>query len=118
MIRCCICGDTISDSRYACNPWPLCSHEDTKSVCCQDCDELVTLARILTMRSSKEKEKIEIGDKVTIFWSKNSNMPIDVFFISNVPLSGIVHSINPNTHTASGSWGKFELDLKEDSYIL
>lgn len=113
-MKCNICGKEIDG--YGNNPWPICANDDTKSRCCDECNQRVIQARLLKSRG--EDKKIESNDLVIIFYSKESNAPIELLLTTGKFLAGIVDIDEQTTKMFYGTWGNFALDPELDSYAI
>ena len=58
MKRCCICGKEVIG--FGNNPYPLCHIEDYKSICCDDCDQIVLKARMLMAFKKLSREQVQM----------------------------------------------------------
>ena len=126
-MRCCICGQDFSG--YGNNPYPLCHKDDYESRCCNDCDMIVINARRLQMSAINEdwstlspdmlKEKLN-HKTIVIFYSKDSNQPIDTYMNFGKFLAGNISNEEDSIKNKKikGTWGNFQLDIEEDSYCV
>lgn len=111
-MKCIICGNEISG--YGNNPHPLC-HRSSTARCCDDCNNLVLMARLSQFREDSADE-ISVERKVAILYSTNSDKPTEYLTEQGKILYGIVKDIKGNK--AYGTWGNFELNLEEDNYYV
>ena len=108
---CCICGDSMNN--YGNNPYPLCNKEDTTSRCCNECDQKVIQARMISMKAIDKTP--EVGDTIVIFHSKKSNAPTVFIAGAGKFLAGDIQKIENNLYY--GDWGNFPV-AKDDSFII
>lgn len=116
---CCICGSRISDIGSN-NPFPLCDYDDNESVCCNDCNNMVTYARIMQIKSNNTSNKLNVGDKISLFWTKNSTIPTETIaggrFLSG-EVEKVIENSNPDLVEYEGSWGSFTVKAT-DQYVV
>ena len=115
-MKCNICGIEIEDMGN--NPWPICLEDDHSSRCCNDCNEqFVIPARIIQMRGVKRT--IKKNDLVVVFYSKNSETPINTMLETGKMLAGEVTD-NEELYEGcwKGTWGNFLLDENVDSFVI
>lgn len=117
MKTCCICGNSIKEE-FGNNPYPLCSKDDFESECCSNCNELVIKARMLLLDVTPHI-KPKINDNITIFWSKNSEYPINIIAHKGKFLTGFVTTIKvENNQTMyEGTWGNYPI-TDDDNFII
>lgn len=116
MRKCNICG--VDFDGMGNNPYPICAKEDYQSRCCDECNEkYVITARIL--KSHGIERPIKENDLVVVFYSKNSERPIDTMLETGKMLAGeATDNEGLPDNCWEGSWGSFLLDEKEDSFII
>ena len=121
-MRCMICGNEITN--YGNNPYPLCQRDDYDSRCCDDCDQFVIQARLMTMRGKVNEYldkdgdiTIKEGDLIAIFYSTNSELPTIQIKENGKFLAGYVEEVDLEYRQLSGSWGNFTVDLEKDTYM-
>lgn len=112
-MKCCICGCEITN--YGNNPFPLCDSDDYESRCCDVCNEMVIKARIV--QSKLKNKKLNVGDNIVIFYSKNSNNPTESIANGKF-LAGIVEEVLEDKESTKykGTWGNFVLN-ETDQYV-
>lgn len=111
---CCICGKTFAGTGH--DPHPLCAKDDSISRCCDSCSTNVSQANIIAAKDETDAmTNIEINDTIIIFWTKNSNSPIESIKNSNKFISGAVDEIdNSGAETMLyGSWGKYPIHITD-----
>lgn len=114
-MKCCICGCKIND--YGNNPYPLCLKEDRESRCCNDCNNYVIKARLISIQN--KKTEIKENDLVVIFCSSNSDAPINALNESGKFLAGQASGNEALPKGCwEGSWGNFILDTNKDSFVV
>ena len=116
MRRCNICGIDIDDMGN--NPWPICLEEDNRSRCCNECNEKYVIpARMIQVRGVKRP--IKENDLVVIFYSKNSENPINTMLETGKMLAGEATDNEALPDGCwEGTWGNFLLDETEDSFTI
>lgn len=111
---CNICESPI-ENNFGNNPYPLCSKNDNESRCCDICNNRVIKARILSTKYTTKKQ-YDISDLLVIFYSKNSNSPIESIKDTEKFLAGHVTDIIDD-HQYKGDWGNFIVDTNTDNVI-
>ena len=114
-MRCCICGDNIENMGN--NPYPLCEYDDMSSRCCDACNSLVITARLLSIKYSKED--VKEGSIIAIFYSNESNKPIEYINENKKFITGRVTKIEQNDTKKIyyGTWGTYKIS-EEDSFAV
>lgn len=116
-MKCSICGKTFDG--YGNNPYPICDKDDFESRCCDSCNAThVIQARMAIASRQHLDKKVRVNDLLVIFYSKNSESPIEVLRENGRFLAGKVTEIDTEKNTAYGEWGNFGVDLANDSYII
>ena len=126
-MKCCICGRTING--FGNNPYPLCNKDDNSSKCCDACNSIVVHARQLISKAINNEDYFklspnelqnQLNDKtIVIFYSNESNQPIDTYLDFGRFLAGSISTEEAITNRRIyGTWGKFALDLENDNYCV
>ena len=117
---CCICHKEFTG--YGNDPFPICSPNDNESRCCNDCDNLVTSARLSLHETDeyiRRDEEISKGDKVAIIYSTSSDKPIDVIAQGKL-LVGEVKAVATTPYNSTlyaGTWGDYFLNSTTDRFV-
>lgn len=115
-MKCCICGNEIEG--YGNNPYPVCDKEDQTSRCCDDCNNLVIIARIVQSKyPENDKSKVVVGTNLALLYSTKSKNPVTNLLHYGKVLAGTVTSVSKN-NTVTGDWGNFPVDLNNDNYCI
>ena len=118
---CCICHKEFIG--YGNDPFPICSPNDNKSRCCNDCDNLVTSARLSLHETDeyiRRNEEINKGDKVAIIYSASSDKPLDIIAQGKLlvgQVTEVLSTQNNSTILYVGTWGSFFLNSSTDQFV-
>lgn len=123
-MKCIICGKEITD--YGNNPYPICQREDTSSKCCNDCNSNYVIgARLVSTKGKMNtyidaygNDLIKPNDSVIIFYSVNSDEPLNHLIDTGYFLVGHVEEIDLEYKQLCGTWGNFTIDLEKDTYCI
>lgn len=114
-MKCCICNNDIKDIGN--NPYPLCGYDDFSSRCCDTCNALVLTARLLSTKYSTED--VKEGSMIALFYSNNSNIPIEYINENKKFITGRITKIEQNgtKELYYGTWGNYAIS-RDDSFAI
>ena len=121
-MRCCICNNEIEGTPY--QPYPFNESKDYKSKCCEECyNKYVLVARHQLVSNiylpSNSIYKLKPNETVIdIFWSVNSNLPLETYKENFIALSGTIETIDRFSKKVMGTWGNFQVDLEKDAWFI
>ena len=117
-MKCNICGKEINEINGDNNPYPVCGQDDFESRCCNVCNDLVIIARVV--QSSFDSDKtLEVGKTIIIFFADNSNKPIEFLSETGKFLTGVIEDLEVRDKLiiVRGTWGNFEV-TSNDNYCI
>ena len=116
-MNCNICGRPLNDMGN--NPYPLCVRDDTESRCCDDCNNYVINARIISMKGKYQLKDANPGDTLVIFAVSDMEYPTTFLKDRGKFLAGIIEKVEEKDgkYIAYGNWGPFSIE-EDDSYLI